>query len=60
MPSEIGYQILRSDGLQDRITSQKFASYNQAYDVLENYYQDVCCSDEPVVYQIVAAEDAAN
>lgn len=60
MPSEIGYQILRSDGLQDQITMQTFASYNEAYDVLENYYQDVCYSDEPVVYRIVAAEEAAS
>lgn len=60
MPSTAAYQILRSDGLQDRLAGQTFDHYDEAYDVLEKYDQDVCCSDERVVYQIVAAEGAGS
>jgi hypothetical protein len=29
-------------------------AYDEAYDVLERYYGDLCCSDERVYYRIVA------
>jgi hypothetical protein len=54
MQSDTIYHIIRPDGLPDRITRQSFNSYAEAYDVLETYYQDICCSDERVVYHIVA------
>ena len=39
------YRITRNDGGQDEITSQKFDNYDDAYDLLEEIYGDMCCSD---------------
>lgn len=39
------YLIKRNDGKKDDITSQVFSSYDQAYDLLEEIYGDICCSD---------------
>lgn len=61
IPSELSrvadpptYQILRPDGVLDRIAGRTFASYDAAHQVLERYYQDSCCSDDVEVYRIVA------
>lgn len=40
-------------GSRDPIADQRFNSYDEAYDVLERYYADLCCSDERIFYQIV-------
>jgi hypothetical protein len=48
------YVILRDDGLSDAIAGQMFASYDEAYIVLERYYADFCCSDERESYRIEA------
>ena len=48
------YLIVRDDGCCDAIAGQQFSSYDEAYDVLERYYGDLCCSDERVYYRIVA------
>jgi len=48
------YVILRDDGLSDAIAGQMFASYDEAYIVLERYYADSCCSDERESYRIEA------
>ncbi|UPM50585.1 hypothetical protein MY494_01960 [Synechococcus sp. A10-1-5-1] len=37
----------------DPIAGQDFESYDAAYDVLERYYADLCCSDERSYYRIV-------
>ncbi len=37
----------------DPIAGQYFDSYDAAYDVLERYYADLCCSDERSFYRIV-------
>ena len=47
------YALVREDGGDDAFTRQRFASYDEAYDVLERYYGDLCCSDERVYYWIV-------
>ena len=47
------YVIVRDDGCCDGIAGQQFGSYDEAYDVLERYYGDLCCSDERVFYRIV-------
>ena len=47
------YVILRDDGLSDAIAGQMFASYDEAYTVLERYYGDLCCSDDREYYRIV-------
>ena len=39
------YKINRIDGEKDEITIQTFNSYNEAYDLLANIYEDICCSD---------------
>ena len=49
MPS---FRILRDDGAGDAITSQAFASYDEAHAVLERYYADLCCSDDRHYYRI--------
>lgn len=46
------FLILRDDGVSDGIAGQVFASYEAAYDVLERYYADLCCSDDRQYYRI--------
>ena len=48
------HRIVRSDGMEDPLTQQLYDSYDAAYDELENYYRDFCCSDDyRVDYTIV-------
>ena len=42
---QIKYRITRHDGEEDVITSQEFDNYDDAYEVLEGVYGDMCCSD---------------
>ena len=45
---------MRSDQSEDGLTRQRFDSYDAAYDELERYYGDFCCSDDDrVEYSIV-------
>ena len=39
------YLITRDDGEEDDITSQSFDKYDDAYELLEEIYGDMCCSD---------------
>ncbi|WP_269622711.1 hypothetical protein [Prochlorococcus marinus] len=39
------YIISRHDGGFDHITKQEFDNYDDAYDLLEGIYSDLCCSD---------------
>ncbi len=39
------YLSTRQDGEEDEITCQDFDSYDDAYDLLEEIYADLCCSD---------------
>lgn len=49
---------LRSDQPEDDwLTRQRFETYEEAYDVLERYYADLCCSDDRVYYRIEPADD---
>ena len=41
----MNYQIKRIDGESDEITSQYFQNFDEAYDILEKIYKDLCCSD---------------
>ena len=52
-PQSKPHRIVRSDGENDQLTHQRFDSYDAAYDVLERYYADLCCSDERSYYRIV-------
>ena len=38
------YKIIRIDGKDDELTSQSFAKYSDAYDLLEELYGDLCLS----------------
>ena len=47
------YKIIRIDGKKDKITSKTFSSYEDAYNLLEKLYGDICCSDadyEGIIY----------
>ena len=49
------HRIVRSDQSEDGLTRQRFDSYDAAYDELERYYSDFCCSDDDrVEYSIVS------
>lgn len=52
------YRIVRDDGLHDGIAGQLYTSYNAAYNELERYYGDLCCSDDREFYRIVEEADA--
>ena len=39
------YKIVRIDGKEDDVTSQTFSNYADAYDLLDNIFGDICCSD---------------
>mgnify|MGYP003334867002 CR=1 FL=1 len=39
------YKIIRIDGKDDELTAQRFDKYSDAYDLLEELYGDICCSD---------------
>ncbi len=39
------YKIVRIDGKEDKLTSNSFSNYSEAYDMLKNFYGDLCCSD---------------
>ena len=53
-------RIVRDDGQQDAITRRHFSHYDEAYDVLERFYADLCCSDERIEYSIVDAAARAS
>lgn len=46
------YRIVRDDGGTDLIAGSSYASYDDAYAVLERYYGDLCCSDDREYYRI--------
>lgn len=48
------YCIVRDDLQEDSITKLRFTNYDDAYDELERFYGDLCCSDERVEYSIVS------
>ena len=57
------YRITRDDGEEDDITSQGFDNYDDAYDLLEEIYSDMCCSDadyeDRPYYEIIEVKDWA-
>lgn len=53
---EQGVLIVRDDDQRDTIAGRWYASYDEAYAVLERYYGDLCCSDEREYYRIVNAD----
>ena len=61
-PQARPHRIIRSDGGSDQLTRQQFSSYDAAYDALEKYYGDFCCSDDDdrIEYTITALPDPAG
>ena len=55
------FRITRHDGLEDELTNQEFDTFDQAYDLLEEIYRDVCCSDadydDRPYYEIIEFDD---
>ena len=39
------YKIIRIDGKDDKLTAQIFDNYSDAYDLLNELYGVLCCSD---------------
>ena len=58
------YQLKRLDGKTDEITNQSFQSYDEAYDLLANIYEDICCSDadydDRPYYEIIEVNNVNN
>ena len=48
------YRSVRDDLQEDKITKLQFSCYDSAYDELERFYGDLCCSDERIEYSIVS------
>ena len=55
-PPASRHRILRSDKAEDNLTRQRFDSYDAAYDELERYYGDFCCSDDDRVEYTIVCE----
>ena len=56
MPAASCHRIVRNDQSEDVLTRQRFDSYNAAYDELERYYGDFCCSDDDRVEYTIICE----
>ena len=58
------YQIKRTDGVNDEITNLSFQSYDEAYDLLANIYEDICCSDadydDRPYYEIIESKNVST
>ena len=58
------YKIVRHDKESDDITYKSFSSYNEAYDLLEEIYSDVCCSDadyrDQPFYEIIEVKNETH
>lgn len=53
------HRIIRNDGLEDSLTRTIFESYNTAYDALDRYYRDFCCSDDDRIEYTILTEKKA-
>ncbi|QNI91276.1 hypothetical protein SynBOUM118_00911 [Synechococcus sp. BOUM118] len=52
------HRIIRSDEQQDGLTRQSFSSYDMAYEQLERYYGDLCCSDDDRIEYVIVELDS--
>ena len=50
------HRIIRSDGREDNLTRTIFESYDTAYDALDRYYSDFCCSDDDRIEYTIVTE----
>ena len=49
-------KVIRDDGVEDDLTRRCFSTYDEAYDELERFYADLCCSDDRIEYSITLTE----
>ena len=49
-------RVVRDDGMDDSLTRRVYSNYEEAYDELERFYADLCCSDDRVEYTIRVAD----
>ena len=57
------YKIIRIDGKDDVLSAQSFDKYSDAYDLLEEIYGDLCCSDtdyEEITYYDIVENNSKN
>ena len=54
------HRIVRSDKSEDDLTQQRFDSYDDAYDELERYYGDFCCSDDDRIEYTIICEPSSR
>ena len=57
------YKIIRIDGKNDELTSQSFDKFSDAYDLIEELYGDLCCSDadyEEIIYYDIVENNFKN
>ncbi len=52
--------VVRDDGVDDEITRRRYSTYDEAYDELERFYADLCCSDERIEYSIRVMESSPS
>ena len=52
------HRIIRRDGQEDGLTRQSFSSYDMAYEQLERYYCDLCCSDDDRIEYFIVEPDS--
>ena len=52
------HRIIRRDGQEDGLTRQSFSSYDMAYEQLERYYGDLCCSDDDRIEYVIVEPDS--
>ena len=50
------HRIIRGDGREDSLTRTIFESYDTAYDALDRYYRDFCCSDDDRIEYTIVTE----
>ncbi|WP_114993711.1 hypothetical protein [Synechococcus sp. UW179A] len=53
-------RVVRDDGVEDELTRRCYGTYDEAYDELERFYADLCCSDDRVEYSITVAESGIS
>ena len=49
-------KVVRDDGVEDSLTRRCYSTYDEAYDELERFYADLCCSDDRIEYSIALIE----
>ena len=53
-------KVVRDDGVEDALTRRCYATYGEAYDELDRFYGDLCCSDDRIEYSITLAAETQS